>query len=89
MAKEKFHFKSKEGVEIVLPRFGNLPAGLFRKVRKLEPADQMFTLLEELLSEEELAVYDELTQEDANRLAADWQSESGAPVGKSSGSSTK
>lgn len=89
MAMEKFHYTTESGAEIVLPRFGQIPAGMFRKHRKLAAADQMFTFLEEYLDEEMLEAYDNMLADEAGRFADAWQEDSGAPVGKSSGSSKK
>lgn len=82
MAMEKFHFKTSGGKTITLPRFGNLPAGMFRKVRKLEPADQMFTFLEELLDDDQLEIYDAMAQDEANEFAKQWQEDAGVSAGK-------
>ena len=87
MAKEKFHYPTKHG-EIVLPRFSNLKTGMMRKVRRMDPADQIFTILEELLSEEGLEIFDKMDGEEMEEFVGAWQANAGVILGESKASST-
>lgn len=84
MATEKFHWlpegaaKSKE---IVLPRFGQLPGGIFRKLRKADEAEQFFGLIELLeerkaITSKTLDLIDELTLEQQMDMMKEWQNDS-------------
>lgn len=44
-----FSFTTKDGVTITVPPFSTLKPGFIRKIRKLDQADQFFTMLEEVL----------------------------------------
>ena len=85
MSMEKFHWTTPAGVEIVLPRMGNIKAGIIRRHRKEEPVDFIFSVLEETADTETLAKVDDLDQTDLNTLVEKWQA--GASVGESAGSS--
>ena len=84
MALEKFHWlpegaaKSKE---IVLPRFGQLPGGIFRKLRKGDEAEQFYGLLEmmeekNLITEKTLDLIDDLSLDVQMKMMQAWQSDS-------------
>jgi hypothetical protein len=83
---EKFHWTAPSGDVITLPYLDKLKAGLLRRVRKLDGADAMFTILEEISDEETLAKIDDLENADLNKLAEAWQE--AESMGESSGSST-
>lgn len=83
---EKFHWTSPAGVEIVLPHMNKVKAGVLRRVRSLEPIDQMFSVLEEVADKDTLAKVDELDADHLNDLFEQWQKDA-ASVGESSGSS--
>jgi hypothetical protein len=85
---EKFHYKLPDGYEVVLPHFNEIKMKVIRATRKLPQADQVFTLLESFLSEEDLAHIDELTREEFTDFQVAWSKESGVGLGESSGSST-
>jgi hypothetical protein len=87
MALEQFHYTTTSGTEIVLPKYKHLKAGLVRRIRKLGPVDQIFTALEEVGTEDDLAVIDEMTQEEMNDFVASWQKDSGVTQGESKASS--
>lgn len=91
MSLEKFHYlpegapKSKE---IVLPRFGQLPGGIFRKLRKADELEQFYGLLEILVekkmaTEKTLDLIDDLNLEEQMDMMKEWQKDSdmsgGAP----------
>lgn len=49
-----------KGKTVELPDFGNMPTGVIRKARNVKEADQTWFMLEELLSDKELAILDGL-----------------------------
>lgn len=86
---EKFHHTLPDGHEIVLPRFENVPMGVIRKTRKLGQADQVFTLLELLLPEEEIEGHlDNLDRDQFNELMTAWKGASELGLGESTASSS-
>lgn len=85
MATEKFRWTSSEGVEIVLPHMDKIKAGIIRRHRKEEPVDFIFSVLEEVGDEENIAKVDDLETPDLNALIEKWQG--GAAPGESSRSS--
>ncbi len=87
MSTEKFHWTSPAGVEITLPHMAKLKAGLLRKVRRMDPVDASFTMLEEVADDATMAKIDDLDVGDLNDLASAWQ-EASANLGESGGSST-
>ena len=87
MATELFHHTLPSGETVTLPKYKNLRAGLIRKIRKLAPIDQIFTVLEEVASPAVLALIDDLDQEQCNDLVQAWQNDSGLTAGESKASS--
>lgn len=85
MATEKFHYETPDG-EIVLPRMGNVPAGILRRHRREEPVDFVFSLVEEVCDAKTLALLDSLPTSQFNDLFEKWQETGG--LGESGGSST-
>lgn len=83
-----FTWTSKGGVEITLPDLNTLPAGVFRRHRKLEPIDFVFTVLEETADEASIERLDTVPLPEVNDLFEAWQKAGEATVGESSGSST-
>jgi len=75
------------GVEIRLPLLSELKTGVVRKIRNLDAGDQVFTIIEMLCTDDELAAVDEMTQPELAKLMEDWQEASGISVGESSASS--
>lgn len=88
MATEKFHYQSKAGDKIVLPKFDQIPAGVIRRTRNLPPEDQMFAVLEAFLGDEsdELAAIDKLPTGELQEFVSAWQKDAGLTVGESSAS---
>lgn len=86
MSLEQFHYTLPDGHEIKLPKFENVKAGLIRKTRRLDAADQMFTILEDLMTDEDLEHLDDLTREELNSFSKAWQEASSIKPGESSGS---
>lgn len=85
---EQFHWTSKAGVKIVVPRMKSISSGLIRKHRKLDSADFIYTLLEAVASEDALEATDALSAEEMNKFFEAWEKDEGASMGESSGSST-
>ncbi len=80
-----------ETVEIVLPKWGQLPGGIFRKLRHADEAEQYFGLIEALhsrgyIDDDTLAKVDDLTLNDQMRLMTAWQEDSGISLPESSAS---
>jgi hypothetical protein len=88
MATEKFHYTSKAGDKIVLPKFDQIPTGVIRRTRNLLPEDQMFAVLEAYLGDEspEMAAVDNLPTGELQEFVAAWQKDAGLTVGESSAS---
>lgn len=84
----KFKRVLSTGHEIELPPFERIPAGVVRKLRHLVDGDFTFAILEELLSEDDLAAMDAVPLEEWGQLVSDWQGEATARVGESSASSS-
>lgn len=78
-----FEFKTEAGETVEIRKFSSLPGKAFRTVRKLDQADQMFTILEDYASKEALSVLDELPMNEFNQFVQAWQADSGVSVGKS------
>lgn len=87
MTTERFHYKH-DGHEIALPYMKNLKAGMLRKIRKLPLDDQVFTILEQVASEDDLAILDDMDGDELNAFIAAWQEASGVTLGESQASST-
>ncbi|MEX1078880.1 MAG: hypothetical protein WED09_07215 [Homoserinimonas sp.] len=85
---EKFHHTLPDGHPIELPKFENMPLGLVRKTRRMQPADQVFTMLEELLSETDLEHLDKLDKSQFNELTEAWQAGSAVTLGESPASTS-
>lgn len=84
---EKFHHTLPDGHELVLPRFENVPVGVIRKTRRLEQADQVFTILEEIMSPADLEHVDKLDRSEFNEVVKAWREGSSVDVGESTASS--
>lgn len=84
---EKFRY-DVEGGTIVLPSLKFIKSGVIRKLRKLDETDQMFSLFETLLPEDQLDLVDELTGEQLTELATAWRDFSGVSMGESAASSS-
>ena len=90
MATEKFHHMTIYG-EIVAPKFRSLPMGFVRKMRKVNTNtnegriaafDITIDTLEELLDEDSLDVFDQLTPEEFDVFQKEWMKDSGINLGK-------
>lgn len=88
MATEKFHYETAGKKQVTLPKFGQIKAGLIRKVRKENTVEQMFSILEAVADEKTLDILDDLDTSELNELMAAWQKDSQVTPGESSASST-
>lgn len=75
-----------ESVTITLPEASAVPAGVWRRIRRMDEMDAMFTLLESVTDADGLAVLDTLTIEQLGTVFKEWHG--GVGLGESSGSST-
>lgn len=78
---EPFVYNSTVG-EINLPPF-KINSGFLRRNRKLSDLDMMYTLLEEKADAENLALTDELEDNEVSKLFEAWQAQAGVTLGKS------
>lgn len=71
--------------KLELPKLGNLPIGISRKLRHESETEQFFQLFEILFANEpeKLALFDTMTQEEVVKLMTAWQKESGVNLGES------
>jgi hypothetical protein len=80
---DKFVYEVDSRKKIVLPKFGQVPFGVIRKSRKMDPEEQFYFMFEELLDEKGLAVLDSLTADQVADLMDSWQNEAGVGLGES------
>lgn len=73
MTTEQFHHRLEDGREIVLPHMRSIKAGLIRKVRRFDEADQMFTILEAVADDDTLAIIDDLARDQLEELMKEWE----------------
>ncbi|NEW49332.1 hypothetical protein GV792_04650 [Nocardia cyriacigeorgica] len=85
--KDDFH-KMVGDVDIVLPSLSYLKPGLVRRIRRMGDVDAMYTLFEIALSEEQLAVVDEMDPDEYETLLDEWRAHSGVSLGESSASTS-
>lgn len=88
MATEKFHYTTKAGEKIVLPKFDQIPTGVIRRTRNLPAEEQMFAVLEAYLGDEtpEMEAIDKLPTGELQKFVSAWQKDAGISVGESSAS---
>lgn len=81
---EKFHYTVGKK-KITLPKFGNLPFGVIRKLRKEDDTEQVFLLFELILKDdpETMEIIDDMGQEELLAMMEEWQKESGVTPGES------
>lgn len=74
-----------DGRTITLPKFGNFPFGVIRKIRKLEDEEQFYSLLELVTKDDPdtLDVIDSMYADDVADLVTAWQEDSGVSLGES------
>lgn len=88
IVKDDFVKKVGEGedeVEIRLPSMSYLKSGLVRRIRRLNPADAVFTLIEICLGEDsdEMDVVDNMDPEAYDAFLEEWSEHSGISLGES------
>lgn len=71
------------GVEIRLPSLSNLPFGLLRKSRNLSKLELMFVVIEDVLTDKQLAAIDKLRNTEITQLVNEWREHSGIDLGES------
>lgn len=88
MPTEKFHYTTKAGDKIALPKFDQIPTGIIRRTRRLPAEDQMFAVLEAYLGDEskEMEAVDKLPTGELGEFVAAWQKDAGIDLGESSAS---
>lgn len=74
--------------EIILPSLSYLKPGQVRRLRRLNGTDQMYTLLEEVLDADTLAVIDEMDPDEFETMREQWHKHSGLDMGKSAASTS-
>lgn len=74
-----------DGQTITLPKFGNFPFGVIRKIRKLEEEEQFYSLLELVTKKDPktLDIIDEMYADDVAELVTAWQEDAGVTLGES------
>lgn len=74
-----------DGQTITLPKFGNFPFGVIRKMRKLAEEEQFYALLELVTKNDPhtLDVIDEMYADDVVDLVTAWQEDAGVTMGES------
>lgn len=80
-----FTHRFEGGGTVTLPKFRNVMTfGRARRLRKLDEAEQMFTLIEEICDDAALAVLDEMDTPQTEAFFTAWQADSGVTSGESS-----
>lgn len=71
-----------DGETITLPSLAMVEAGFVRRVRKLDQADQLFTLIEEKADADALAAIDRMTAPEFTKFQKAWRAHSGIGLGE-------
>jgi hypothetical protein len=80
---EPFVFTRESGETIKVPGLNSLMTlGFSRKHRHLDPAEQVYILLEEKLDEDTLAQVDSLNRTETEEFMTAWQEHAGISVGE-------
>jgi len=74
-----------DGKTITLPKFGEFPFGIIRKLRKLAEEEQFYSLLELVTKDDPktLDIIDEMYADDVVDLVTAWQEDAGVSLGES------
>ena len=67
--------------KITLPNFTELPVGVIRKARKMDADEQIWFVLESVLTEKDIAVLDTMNVAEFGEAISGWTG--GTPVGES------
>lgn len=71
------------GVKVTVPSFSSVMTfGRARRLRALPQEEQVFTIMEEICDDEQLAVLDQMTTEETEAFFTAWQAASGASLGE-------
>lgn len=84
----EFTYTTTTGKTVTMPDLGSIPVGVIRKTRNLPEIDQVFTILESLMGDDELAAFDELTAPEVTEVIEAWKTGGGVGLGESVPSST-
>lgn len=68
-----FTWTSPDGKQVTLPSLNSVPGGVLRKHRKLDELDFLFSVLEDVATDEQIAAVDEVGLGDLNEMFAAWQ----------------
>lgn len=80
-----FVYKLLGGAVVTLPRFKSIMTfGRARKLRKLDEAEQMFSLVEQVCDAATLDALDDMDLPETEAFFSAWQKDSGVDVGESS-----
>ncbi|WP_280438925.1 hypothetical protein [Nocardia cyriacigeorgica] len=71
------------GVEIRLPSLSNLPFGVVRRNRHATKTELMFVVMEDVLTDKQLAAIDKLHNAEIRDLVDAWREHSGIDLGES------
>lgn len=82
----EFTYTTESGDTITLPPVGQIPYGVLRKVRKLDPDEQDDALLESIADEATIDKIDALPVVEVAKLMNAWQRDAEVSVGESSAS---
>ena len=68
-----FTWTSPSGGEVTLPPLNSVPGGVLRRHRKLDELDFLFSVLEDVATDEQIAQVDALGLSDLNAMFEAWQ----------------
>lgn len=89
MSDNDFVHEFENGKSVTLPRFKSVMTfGRARKLRGMDEAEQMFSIIEDVCSKDALAVLDEMDSKATEQFFTAWQKDSDTSLGESSGSSS-
>lgn len=71
---------------ITLPSLKNLSMGVARKTRGLSLVESVCVMVEEFLTDDELAVFDKIPQSELSDFVRAWRESSGIALGESTAS---
>ncbi|MDH6279340.1 hypothetical protein [Prescottella agglutinans] len=81
-----FEFTTEAGETVTVPAFKSIKPGVIRKTRKLDQADQFWTILESLADDDAIAIIDEMDADEFQEFQREWFGHSGVDLGESSAS---
>jgi len=78
-----FTWTSPDGKSVTLPSLNSVPGGVLRRHRKLEELDFLFSVLEDVATDEQIEAVDAVGLGDLNNLFAAWQKDATVSVPQS------